>query len=123
MKGLDMTRRTIFLLLVSCAIMAAADLTGSWALEVQTAAGTGNPAFVFKQEGEKLTGTYRGLLGEAAVTGMVRGNAVEFEFKASYEGQAIEAKYKGVVESADSMKGTVVFTGLGDGAWTGKRNK
>ena len=32
----------------------------------ETEAGSGNPSFNFKQEGEKLTGKYKGLLGEFA---------------------------------------------------------
>ena len=32
-------------------------------------AGSGTPIFVFKQSGEKLTGTYSGLMGNAELTG------------------------------------------------------
>ncbi|HRC76260.1 MAG TPA: hypothetical protein PLO33_11315, partial [Kouleothrix sp.] len=36
------------------------NLTGSWAFEVSTQAGTGNATVTFKQDGEKLTGHYSG---------------------------------------------------------------
>src|SRR5262249_50860484 len=36
------------------------DVTGAWSLTVETEAGSGNPSFNFKQEGEKLTGKYKG---------------------------------------------------------------
>jgi hypothetical protein len=36
------------------------DLTGAWSVTVETEAGSGNPSFTFKQEGEKLTGNTKG---------------------------------------------------------------
>ena len=39
------------------------------------AKGKGSPSFEFKQEGEKLTGTYSGKFGKAALTGTVSGAA------------------------------------------------
>jgi len=50
------------------------DVTGTWAFEVQTEAGTGTPQVTFKQDGEKLTGVYSSqLLGELELTGSVKG--------------------------------------------------
>lgn len=118
-----MTRRLVLVLLAAAGLATAADLTGTWEAEVQAMGGAGNPTFVLKQDGEKLTGSYRGLFGEAKVAGTVKDGAVEFEFKASYEGQALEAKFKGVLDGADRMKGSVTYAGLGDGTWTAKRRQ
>ncbi|MFV8227053.1 hypothetical protein ACNKXV_13975, partial [Christiangramia aquimixticola] len=49
------------------------DLTGTWTVDVQTDMGSGNPTFVLKQEGEKITGTYSGSLGDSQVTGTLKG--------------------------------------------------
>ena len=53
-------------------------MTGKWVFKVETAAGSGTPTMTFKQEGEKLTGHYSGQLGEADLTGTVKGEAIEF---------------------------------------------
>ena len=55
-----------------------ADVTGTWAFQVETGAGTGTPTMTFKQDGEKLSGHYSGQLGEAPLTGTIKGNAIEF---------------------------------------------
>jgi hypothetical protein len=98
------------------------DVTGSWAFEVQTEAGTGTPQVTFKQDGEKLTGHYSStVLGEADLTGTVTGQAIRFSFTASVQGNAFEVTFSGTVEDAGTMKGTVSFAGLGEGTFTGKR--
>ena len=77
-----MIRSSIVFLLLVCSAFAA-DISGTWVLQVETSAGSGTPTFTFKQDAGKLTGHYAGALGEAAVTGTVNGEKVEFSFKAS----------------------------------------
>jgi hypothetical protein len=95
------------------------DISGSWAFEVETAAGSGNPTFNFKQEGEKLSGKYQGLLGESNLTGTVKGNQVEFSFKVNgqVEGTVV---YTGTTDGK-TIKGKVNLAGVGDGTFTGKK--
>jgi hypothetical protein len=98
------------------------DVTGKWALSVETGAGTGTPTLTLKQDGEKLTGHYSSqTFGELDVTGSLKGNAIEFSFSADAQGTALKVTYKGTVESKDAMKGTVDLGGLGEGTWTGKK--
>jgi len=104
--------------LLLAAVLSAADVSGSWQFTVETPAGTGNPSFTFRQDGEKLTGTDTGMLGQAEVTGWVKGDRVEFEFQASFEGQKFTVRYSGVIESPTRMKGTAQFGDLGEGSWT-----
>ena len=101
---------------------AAADVTGKWIFQVETSAGGGTPVFTFKQEGEKLTGHYSGQLGEAELTGSVKGQSIDFKFKVEVQGFIVESTYTGRIEGKDSMKGTVTLAGLGEGTFTGKRN-
>lgn len=109
-------------LVCACLIAAtAADISGTWSFTVETQAGTGNPVFVFEQQGEKLTGTYTGLLGKAQLNGTVKGDKIQFEFTASYEGQSIRCRYSGTIESPTRMKGTVEFAELGTGTWTAEK--
>ena len=98
---------------------ASVDVTGAWEVEVQTEQGTGNPSFTLKQEGEKLTGQYKGMLGEAPLTGTVSGNQIEFSFKISgqVEGTVV---YKGTTDGK-TMQGKVALAGIGEGTFIGKK--
>jgi len=97
------------------------DVSGAWAFNVETPAGAGTPTFTFKQEGEKLTGQYKGAFGEAPVTGTVKGNKIDFTIKVQAEGQEATIAYTGTVEKDGTMKGTVNLGEIGSGTWTAKR--
>lgn len=103
----------------SSASNAKIDVTGAWDVEVQTEQGSGNPAFTFKQEGEKLTGTYKGLLGESTLTGTVKGDKIEFAFKVSGQVEGT-VSYTGTTDGK-TMKGKLSLAGLGEGTFTGKK--
>jgi hypothetical protein len=94
------------------------DISGNWEFTVDTAAGSGSPSFIFKQDGEKLTGTYSGLFGKADLAGTVKGDQIDFKFDFSYSGESGVAHYTGTIESAKKMKGKVEFGDLGEGTWT-----
>ena len=96
------------------------DVTGTWGFNVETAAGSGTPSMTFKQNGEKLTGHYSGQLGESDLTGTVKGADISFTFTVDAQGTMIKATYSGTADK-DSMKGKVVLEGLGDGAFTAKK--
>jgi hypothetical protein len=98
-----------------------ADVTGDWSVTVETSAGSGNPSFTFKQEGEKLTGMYKGQLGEGPVTGSVKGADITFSVKLNVQGQDLTVVYTGKIESKDSIKGKVVLGELGEGTFAGTR--
>jgi hypothetical protein len=93
------------------------DVTGTWKMEVEVAGQTGEPVFILKQTGDKITGKYKGSFGEQDVTGPVNGNKVEFGFTID-QGKVV---YTGTVDK-DAMKGEVKY-GDFDGKWTGKREK
>ena len=103
---------------LACAPLLAHDISGNWEFSVDTAAGSGSPSFVFKQDGEKITGTYTGLLGKADLTGTVKGDQIDFSFKFDYSGQSGVAHYTGTIESAKKMKGKVEIGDMGEGTWT-----
>jgi hypothetical protein len=97
------------------------DVTGKWGFSVETGAGSGTPTITFKQDGEKLTGHYSGQLGEADLTGSVKGADITFKFDVDAQGTALAITYTGAVDSKDSMKGKVDLGGLGEGTFTAKR--
>jgi hypothetical protein len=96
------------------------DVSGTWAFQVEFTGGTGTPTMTFKQDGEKLTGHYSGQLGEAPLTGTVKGNAIEFAIDVNVQGTAAHIVYSGTVDK-DSMKGTVQLGDFGEATFTAKK--
>ena len=99
----------------------AADISGTW---VFSASLDGEPGpgltqkFVFKQEGEKLTGTQSDGAGEPKVTGTVKGNKVVFNVEGkNSRGNPYKSTYTGTIESPIKMTGTAEWT-KGLGKWT-----
>jgi phage gp45-like len=98
------------------------NITGKWVFEVQTDAGTGTPTVTFKQDGEKITGHYSSMtLGEADLTGTLKGQALTFNFQADLQGQAVPVTYTATVDSNTTMKGTIDIGGAATGTFTGKK--
>ena len=95
----------------------ATDVTGEWTFTVQTDQGGGTPVITFKQDGEKLTGKYAGQLGNADLTGTVKGNAIHFTFTLDVQGQQAPVTYDGTVDK-DTMKGTLDIAGMVNGTFT-----
>ena len=110
--------KQLLLLFATAALMFAADITGTWEFQVDSDMGSGTPTFNFKQAGTKLTGTYKGQLGEAPVTGTVDGDKVEFSFEVSPAGDKIAIKYTGTVDGDNKMKGSVDFGGQAKGTFS-----
>ena len=83
--------------------------------------------FVFKQEGEKLSGTYSGVgpVPEAAIIGAVKGNKVVFGWEMEgNRGTTFTVAFKGTIESATRMTGTVGNPLCGSGCeWTATKKK
>ena len=113
---------TLVAAFAAIAVAQAANVTGTWTFAVETGAGSGTPTITFKQDGEKLTGHYSSqTLGEADLTGTVKGNAIQFAFNANAQGQQIDVVYAGTVEGS-TMKGTVNMAGGQlSGTFTGKK--
>src|SRR6267143_1751568 len=84
---------------VLAAQAAKTDVTGKWAFAVETSAGSGTPTMTFKQDGEKLTGHYSGQLGEADLTGTVKGQDINFQFSVDAQGTILDFLYTGTIES------------------------
>ena len=97
------------------------DVTGKWAFAVTTENGTGYPTVTFKQEGEKITGTYESQrLGSRAIEGTIKGDAIKFAMKGG-EGMP-DFEFSGVLVDKDNMKGTLEMGGMGSASFTGKRS-
>lgn len=98
--------------------MIAADISGSWTLQVDLGGQSGSPKMTFQQKGEALTGTYSGQLGESKLKGTVKGDKIEFQFETG----GIPVGYAGTIVSASEMKGKCDYGEVGAGTWTAKKD-
>lgn len=112
--------RKMFAVLAFPMLLLAADVTGTWQFEVQTDQGSGSPVFQLKQDGEKLIGTYQGLLGKADVKGSVKGDAATIEFDTDATGEKATVRYTGKLDGNDKMSGKVTLGTFG-GTFTGRK--
>jgi hypothetical protein len=100
-------------LLIAFALTAfAADVTGTWKGTVETPAGPRDRTFIFKVEGNKLTGeTESPMLGKSVIKdGKIEGDTLSFSFTAKFQDQEVTVNYKGKV-SGDEIKFTVEVPG------------
>jgi len=122
----------IFLLCTSLGITGAragaANITGTWAFSVDYGEPIKQPqTFVFKQEGENLTGSYSGPLGEHKVTGAVKGDKAVFGFEFTSQSKGTgtyKITYTGTIESPTRMTGAVENSFRETrGKWTATKKK
>ena len=99
---------------------AALDVTGTWTFAVETGARSGTPTITLTQSGAKLTGQYKGQLGEAPLTGTLKGTAIEFAIDVSVQETAVHVVYAGTADKS-AMKGTVRLGDMGEGTFTARK--
>src|SRR5262249_48991642 len=105
----------LVIVLLAAVTAHAASLSGTWNAKVDLGGQGGTPTFVLKQEGDKLTGTYAGALGEAPVTGTVKGSEVTFDF----EVQGAKVHYAGKLNAdGTQIEGTCDYGGQASGTFT-----
>jgi hypothetical protein len=103
---------------------AAVNLTGKWSMQLEMSVGTSNPVLVFKQDAEKLTGTYTGRYGESQLVGKVDGRKLEFVVTINAEGTENRMSFTGELTPAgDVIKGNADLGGMGEATWLAKREK
>jgi len=98
-----------------------ANLSGEWVFSVSMARNNFEETFVFTQEGEKLTGTYKGEFGAKTITGTVRGDQVVVVVEVVRERRNVKATYTGTIENAGQMIGRLQYVDDPDdprGWWT-----
>lgn len=101
---------------------AAIDVTGKWESTVESPQGSLVSAATYKQEGETLTGTHVGQMGELVLKGTVKGDQIAYTITVDAGGQQLTITYSGKI-SGDTITGTADFGGMGSGNWTVKRKK
>lgn len=97
-----------------------ARVAGQWNMTLELESITGHPVLTFKQDGEKLTGTYQGRYGTFKLEGSIKEKAIEFVVAMTAEGIETSGWFSGTV-AGDSMSGVVEFEGAGEGTWSATR--
>jgi hypothetical protein len=108
------------LLLVACMAVSAqtsgVNVTGTWTSKVSGDAGSADQTIVMKQDGGKITGTFKGPRQSGTIDGTVEGNNIKFHVTSR-----AGIDYVGTVDG-DAMKGTLSARGK-SGDWTAARAK
>lgn len=119
-------QRTLIVAVILLAMPLAAggsqdSVAGTWSLQVVFDQGSGAPTVVFKQDGEKLTGTYTGQMGQYPLEGTFKDKKIAFTIVIDMQGNQVAFTYAGTLEADGSLKGTVDLGGMASGTWTGKK--
>ena len=93
----------------------AANISGTWACAIDQKDDDSpmKVTFVFKQEGERLTGAYSDAIRrDLPITGVVKGNKVEFSYEAKppagvKKAGGITVNFTGTIESPTKITGTL----------------
>jgi hypothetical protein len=96
------------------AVAADANVAGTWTVTAKNGRRSVTQTIVLKQDGGKVTGTFKGPRQSGTVDGTVTGNAIKLHVTAK-----MPIDYTGTVEG-DTMKGTLTSEGKG-GDFTGER--
>jgi len=101
---------------------ATVDVNGVWDMTVESPQGAMQLVATFKQEGEKLTGTQAGQMGEIALEGTVVGDEIKYVINIDMQGQQMAINFAGKVEG-EKMSGIFEFGGMGSAAWSATKRK
>jgi len=112
------------------AVKNGSDVAGTWEVRYASDAGTLDGSMKLTREGNKVSGTWSGALGQAcAVTGTWRGGYLELSFAGEWPKDSglgmpgpVTAFLAGWVD-ANSAKGRMRVEGRSDGQWAAKRKE
>ena len=110
----------VFVALFAIAASAQTSVAGDWDGSFNTPGGARPVKFVFKVDGEKLSGTVKRAAGDVALTGTIKGDVISFSYTINYGGNDLTLLYSGKV-AGDEMSGTVSFGGNAEETWSAKR--
>jgi hypothetical protein len=99
------------------------DVTGKWNVNIESPV-QGTPVITFTQKGDSISGQYiSNALGTHDFVGTIKARTLTFSFPAESGGQRFEMAFTGKLEDADTMTGTIDFSGMATGTFSAKRAK
>lgn len=101
-------KRLLILFGLFALMASAADISGTWKATAEGPNGSMERTFVFKVDGDKVTGkTTSSMIGESVINdGKIAGDTITFNIKANFGGEEMKLDYKGKI-SGDTIKFTV----------------
>lgn len=101
-----------------------AQVAGKWQVSLEMEVGTASVVMVFKQEGEKLSGTYTGRYGAYPLVGTVKDRTLDFVVTINAEGTETLMHFVGdLADGGDVIKGSADLGGMGAAGWVAKIQK
>ena len=99
------------------------DVTGKWNVNIESPV-QGTPTITLTQKGDSISGKYiSNAIGTHDFVGTIKGRALSFSFPAESGGQSFVMAFTGKLDDADSMSGSIDFSGMATGTFTAKRAK
>ena len=95
-------------------------VAGEWTISLKFVAGTAQHTAIFVQNGDSLSGQYKGQFEEGTLSGLVQGDRIDFSARLSHEATSIDYYYSGKIEG-ETMKGTVEMGEYWTAEWTAAR--
>ncbi|HSS82890.1 MAG TPA: hypothetical protein VLL30_03830, partial [Reyranella sp.] len=109
-------------LLTASPVFAQTNITGDWDVTVVSPQGPNTTPVTFKQEGDKVSGVFKGAQGELPFDGgSMTGNDLKFTFTINFQGNSLPITLTGKVDGA-TMAGAADFGGFASGEWSAKRS-
>jgi hypothetical protein len=109
-------------LLTASPAFAQTNITGDWDVTVVSPQGPNTTPVSFKQEGDKVSGVFKGAQGELPFDGgSMTGDDLKFTFTINFQGNSLPITLTGKVDGA-TMAGKADFGGFAEGEWSAKRS-
>jgi hypothetical protein len=101
---------TLAALLFAATAAMAADASGTWGMSLEAPQGSIEATLILKQEGENVTGTYKGPRNEAPAKGTLKGDDLSLSVSITAGGQPVTLVITAKVAD-DKMDGSLNFSG------------
>jgi hypothetical protein len=117
-----LTILTFVFLVLSVISLYAVDVAGEWELTSEGRQGPMTQTLKIVQDGEKITVTMEGRMGEMTGEGTIKDNAIEWTITRETPRGEFTSVYKGTVDG-DTMSGTVSMSmgNMAEREWTAKK--
>lgn len=96
-----------------------ANVAGTWQFSADSSQGTFNATLTIQQDGGTIKGTQKSDFGDAAITGTVKGNAIQFTVTVNSSNGSFTVDHEGTM-TGDTMKGTFKINDS-SGSWSATR--